>query len=94
MSPERAPVPKAVRKTCSSKQKSSLNKRGESSTPVESAPVHHVQVDLLRFNDGSEMDDYDPAVAKAVEKLPAARADELAPTQKTETRSDGGTVSR
>jgi hypothetical protein len=51
-------------------------------------------LDLLRFSDGSEMDDYDPAVAKAVEKLPAARDDELAISQKTEARSDGGTVSR
>ncbi len=94
VSPERAPAPKAVRKTRSSKQKSSLNKMEVSSTSVESAAVHHVQLDVLRFSDGSEMDDYDPAVAKAVETLPAARSDELAKSQKTEARSDGGTVSR
>ncbi|MFO7836416.1 MAG: hypothetical protein R6V83_07170 [Candidatus Thorarchaeota archaeon] len=68
-------APKAVRKTRSSKQKSSLSKKGSSSDPGESAAVRCVQLDLSGFGDETGQSDNNPAVAKAVEDLAAPGCD-------------------
>jgi len=67
-----------VRKTPSSKQKSSLSTQGTSSGSGESAAVHHVQTDLLSYGDKAEVGDHDHAVARTVEDLAVAGSDDPA----------------
>ncbi|MFO7835520.1 MAG: transposase [Candidatus Thorarchaeota archaeon] len=86
-------APKAVRKTRSSKQKSSLSKKGSSSDPGESAAVRCVQLDLSGFGDETGQSDNNPAVAKAVEDLAAPGCDVSGSGQETEAETAGGTVS-
>ncbi|MHA1495225.1 MAG: zinc ribbon domain-containing protein [Candidatus Thorarchaeota archaeon] len=72
--PERAPAPKAGRKS-SSKRKPSLSSKGQTSDLGESAAVHFVQSDLLGFGNKSKMSDNDPAVVSTVETLAVAGSD-------------------
>ncbi|MFO7835699.1 MAG: transposase [Candidatus Thorarchaeota archaeon] len=73
---EKRLAPKAVRKTRSSKQKSSLSKQGAPSGPGESAAVHHVQTDLLSYGDKAGVGDHDHAVVRTVEDLAVAGSDD------------------
>jgi transposase len=86
-------APKAVRRTRSAKQKSSLSKKGSSSDPGESAAVRCIQLDLSSFGDEAGQSDDDPAVAKAVEDLAAPGRDVPGRGQETEAETEGGTVS-
>jgi hypothetical protein len=71
----RSPAPKAVRKTPSSKQKSSLSRNGNSSGRGESAAVRFVQLDLSGLGDETRQSDNNPAAAKAVGTLAAPGCD-------------------
>ncbi|MBS3793861.1 MAG: transposase [Candidatus Thorarchaeota archaeon] len=86
-------APKAVRKTCSSKQKSSLSHNGPPSGRGESAAVRFVQLDLSSFGDETGPSDNNSAVAKAVENLTAPGCDVPGHGQETEAETGGGTVS-
>ncbi len=83
----RAP-PKARRK--SSKGKSLLSEKEQSSGSRESAAVHFVQSDLASISDETGESDDDPAVARTVENLTVAVSDDTASGQKKEARSSGG----
>ncbi|MHA2141457.1 MAG: zinc ribbon domain-containing protein [Candidatus Thorarchaeota archaeon] len=84
--------PKARRK--SSKGKSLLSNEGVSSSPGESAVVHHTQTCLLSFSDEAGMGDDDPAVVRTVETLTVAGSDGPAFEQEKEARSGGGIPSQ
>jgi transposase len=86
-------APKAVRKACPSKQKSSLSRNENSSGRGESAAVRFVQLDLSGFGDETGQSDNNPAVAKAVEDLAAPGCDVSGSGQETEAETAGGTVS-
>jgi transposase len=88
----RSAPPKARRK--SSKGKSLLSKKEQTSGSGESAAVHHAQLSLLSFSDESGKGDNDPAVVKTVETLSVVGSDEPASTQEKEARSSGGIPSR
>ncbi|MDF1538607.1 MAG: hypothetical protein P1Q69_06870 [Candidatus Thorarchaeota archaeon] len=77
-----------------SRGKSLLSVKGPTSGPRESAAVHHAQSSLLRFSDGTEKGDNDPAVGRTVETLSVAGSDGPARRQEKETRSAGGIPSR
>jgi hypothetical protein len=85
---------KARKKKPSSKGKSLLSKKEQSSGSGESAAVHFVQSGLLRFGDKSKMCDNDPAVERTVETLSVAESDASAFKQEKEARSSGGIPSR
>ncbi len=77
-----------------SQGKSLLSKKGLSSSPRESAVVHHAQTSLLSFSDNARMGDDDQAVGKTVEALSVAEGDASAVRQEKETRSVGGIPSQ
>ncbi|MFQ5831442.1 MAG: hypothetical protein ACE5H4_01930 [Candidatus Thorarchaeota archaeon] len=60
----------------------------------ESAAVHRVRMDVLVFGDEMGAGDYDPAVARTVERLSVAGSDAPAPRQEKEVRSVGEISSR
>ena len=91
--PERAPAPKAGRKS-SSKRKSLLSIREPTSGSGESAAVHFVQSDLACFSDETCESDNDPAVERTVETLSVAGSDAPELQQEKEARSSGGILSR
>ncbi len=91
--PERAPAPKAGRKS-SSKRKPSLSKKEPTSGSGESAAVHFVQSDLVSFSDEAIESDNDPAVASTVEILSVAGSDAPAYKQEKEARPSGGIPSQ
>ncbi|MFO7836516.1 MAG: hypothetical protein R6V83_07670 [Candidatus Thorarchaeota archaeon] len=82
-----------MRKTPSSKQKSSLSKQRSSSGPGESAAVRFVQLDLSSFGDEAGQSDNNPAVAKAAGTLVAPGCDVSGSGQETEAETARGTVS-
>jgi transposase len=88
--------PKARRKRSkkSSKGKSLLSKKEQSSGSGESAAVHFVQSDLACFGDDAGKSDNDPAVVRTVETLTVTGNDEPASGQENEVRSVGGVPSR
>jgi len=88
----RSKLPKARRST--SQGKSLLSKKELSSSLRESAVVHHAQLSLLSFSDGTEMGDDDQAVESTVETLSVAGSDEPESRQEKETRSVGGIPSQ
>ena len=92
--PERAPAPKAVRKTRSSKRKSSLSLNDHASGRRESAVIRSAQSSLLDFGDVVRESDDDHAAARTVERLSVAGSDAPANTQEKDARTDGGIVSR
>ena len=92
--PERAPAPKAVRKTRSPKRKSPLSLNDHASGRRESAVIRSAQSSLLDFGDVVRESDDDHAAARTVEKLSVVRSDALASTQEKEARTDGGIVSQ
>jgi IS605 OrfB family transposase len=91
--PERAPAPKAGRKS-SSKRKPSLPSKGQVSGLGESAAVHHAQMSLLDFGDEVKKGDNDPAVVRTMEALSVAGIDTPTPKQEEEARSAGGISSK
>ncbi|MGV9169366.1 MAG: zinc ribbon domain-containing protein [Promethearchaeia archaeon] len=93
VTPERAPAPKAGRKT-SSERKPELSSTDDASHPGESAAVHYVQLDLLGFGNESKMSDDDHAVVKTVENLAVAANDASRPQQETEAATGGGIQSQ
>lgn len=88
----KSPRPKAQGRK--SRGMSLLSKKGQSSSPGESAASHHVQMDLLTFSDESERGENDRAVEKTVETISAADSDVSAMKQDEEARSVGGVASR
>ncbi|MFW9890007.1 MAG: hypothetical protein ACFFER_17630 [Candidatus Thorarchaeota archaeon] len=66
-----------------------LSKEGASSSPGESAAVHHAQKSLLDFSDEGEKGDDDPAVLRTVVTLAAYGSDGSASKQKKAARSEG-----
>lgn len=88
----KSPRPKAQGNL--SRGKSLLSKKGQSSSPRESAAPHHVQMDLLSFSDESEKGENDLAVEKTVETISAAVSDVSAMKQDEEAKSVGGIASR
>lgn len=92
--PERAPAPKAVRKTRSSKRKSSLSLNDRASGRGESAVIRYAQSSLLDSGNVVQESDDDHAAARTVEKLSVAGSDAPANTQEKEARTNGGIVSR
>jgi len=91
--PERAPAPKAERKS-SSKRKLSLSSKGQTSDLGESAAVHYAQMSLLSFGDKAKMSDNDPAVVSTVETLSVVENDVPTQSQEKEARSSGGIPSQ
>ncbi len=91
----RAPL-KVSRKSSkkSSKGKSLLSKKEQSSGSGESAAVHFVQSDLASYSDGTGESDNDPAVVRTVEELSVVGSDALESRQEKEARSSGGIPSR
>jgi len=89
----RAPL-KARKKKSSSRGKSLLFKKEQTSSSGESAAVHFVQSDLVSFGDKSEKSDNDPAVVSTVEMLSVAGSDAPVVKQEKEARSSGGIPSR
>jgi len=85
---------KARKKKSSSKGKSLLSEKEQSSGSGESAAVHFVQSDLTSFSDESSESDNDPAVVKTVETLAVAGSDGSVLQQEKEARSSGGIPSR
>ena len=85
---------KAQKKMSSSKGKSLLSTKEQSSGSGESAAVYFVQSDLLSFGDKSKVSDNDPAVVKTVGTLSVAGCDAPALKQEKEARSSGGIPSR
>jgi hypothetical protein len=85
---------KARKKNPSSKGKSLLSKKEQSSGSGESAAVHFVQSDLVSSSDGTSESDNDPAVVRIVEILSVAGSDTPATVQEKEARSLGGIPSR
>ena len=85
---------KARKKKSSSKGKSLLSKKEQSSGSGESAAFHYVQSDLLGFGDGARKSDNDPAVVRTVETLSDAEGDVSASVQEKEARTSGGIPSR
>jgi hypothetical protein len=83
---------KAQRK--SSRGKSLLSKKEQSSGSGESAAVHFVQSDLLCFGDKSKTSDNDPTVVRTVETLSVAGSDVPVLKQEKEARSSGGIPSQ
>ncbi len=94
VTPERAPAPKAGRKIDSSDGNPELSDTDEASHLGESAAVHFVQTDLLRFGDESGLSDDDPAVERTVETLAVAASDASGSRQETEAATEGGIQSR
>jgi transposase len=92
--PEKAPAPKAVRKSRSSKRKSPLPSKDDTSHLGESAAVHSAQLSLLDFGDGVQKSDDDLAVVRTVEKLSATGDDAIRIGQKREAKTTGGIQSR
>jgi hypothetical protein len=70
--------------------KSLLPAKGESSTPRESAVIHHTQSSLLDFGDRIKMDDNDLAVESTVETRTVVEGDNSTSQQTKETKSVGG----
>lgn len=93
LSPERAPAPKAARKTRSSKQKSSLSKRDKALDHRESAVIRSTQTSILDFGDDVKNSDNDLAVVRAVEDLSVAESNASALLQEKETKTKGEIVS-
>ncbi|MCJ7817501.1 MAG: hypothetical protein MUP60_01505 [Candidatus Thorarchaeota archaeon] len=89
----RAPL-KARKKKPSSKGKSLLSEKEQSSGSGESAAVHFVQSDLASFSDGTCKSDNDPAVVRTMETLSVAGSDVPVVKQEKEARSSGGILSR
>jgi transposase len=87
--PERAPAPKAGRKS-SSKRKPSLSCKGHASDLGESAAVHFAHTSILSFGDGARKSDNDPAVVRTVETLSVVGSDDPKVKQEKEARSSGG----
>jgi len=85
---------KAQKKKPSSKGKSLLSKKEQSSSSGESAAFHFVQSDLVSFSDEIGESDNDPAVAKTVETLSVAGSDASVFKQEKEASSSGGIPSR
>ena len=78
----------------SSRGKSLLSTREQSSGSGESAAVHSVQLDLTSSSDGTGESDHDPAVGRTVETLAVAGSDEPVSGQEKEARSTGGIPSQ
>jgi len=78
----------------SSKGKSLLSEKEQSSGSGESAAVHFVQSDLTSFSDGTGESDNDPAVVRTVENFSVAGSDDSVGKQEKEARSSGGIPSR
>ena len=74
--------------------KSLLPRKGQTSSPRESAAVHSVQSDLASFSDESRESDDDPTVVKTVETLSVVGSDAPTSTQEKEARSSGGIPSQ
>ncbi|NHI83799.1 MAG: hypothetical protein EAX81_05815 [Candidatus Thorarchaeota archaeon] len=91
--PERAPAPKAGRKS-SSKRKPSLSSKVHSSDLGESAAVHYAQTSFLSFGDETAKSDNDPAVVITVESLSVIGSDAPISIEEKEARSSGGIPSR
>ncbi|MHA3963525.1 MAG: hypothetical protein AM325_008285 [Candidatus Thorarchaeota archaeon SMTZ1-45] len=85
--------PKAQRKK-SSQGKSLLSKKKPTSGSGESAVVHFVQLDFLRFGDELGMSDDDPVVVRTVETLSVVEGDDSTLVQEKEARSSGGILFR
>ncbi len=85
--------PKAHKKS-SSKGKSLLSRKEQTSGSGESAAVHHTQMSLLNFSDDAGKGDNDPAVASTVETLTVVGSDDPTSVQEKEARSSGGIPSR
>jgi len=85
---------KARKKNSSSKGKSLLSKKEQSSGSEESAAVHFARSRLLSFGDKITKSDNDPAVVRTVETLSVAGSDAPVGVQKKEARSLGGIPSR
>jgi len=86
----RSTRPKARGKTCSSRGKSLLFKKEQSSSSRESAAVHFVPSDLASFSDRTGKSDNDPAVVSTVEILTVVGSDTPTFKQEKEARSSGG----
>lgn len=71
-----------------------LSKKGQSSSPRESAVVHQAQTSLLSFSDEVGKGDDDQAVGSTVETLAVAGGDKPASVQEKEARSVGGIPSQ
>ena len=89
----RAPL-KAQKKMNSSRGKSLLSQKEQTSGSGESAAVHFVQSDLTSYSDGTGESDNDPAVVKTVETLSVVGSDGPTSVQEKEARSSGGIPSR
>ena len=74
----------------SSRGKSLLSEREQTSGSGESAAVHVVQSDLTSFSDGTGESDNDPAVVSTVETLSVVGSDAPAKRQEKDARSSGG----
>ena len=85
---------KARRKRTSSKGKSSLSSKGQTSGLGESAAVHCAQSSLLDFGDDVGESDKDLAVVRTVEKFSVAGSDAPVLRQEKEARTAGGIPSR
>ena len=85
---------KARKKKSSSKGKSLLSKKEQSSGSGESAVFHFVPSDLVSFGDKSKKSDNDPAVVRTMETLAATGSDTPVIKQEKEARSSGGIPSR
>ncbi|MGD9394946.1 MAG: hypothetical protein PVJ05_00795 [Candidatus Thorarchaeota archaeon] len=83
-----------ARRKKSSQGKSLLSTKELTSGSGESAAVHYVQSDLVKFNDESDESDDDPAVVRTVETLAVVGSDASTIEQEKETRSSGEIPSR
>ncbi len=70
-----------------SRGKFSLSKMELTSGSGESAAVHHAQMSLLSFSDGTGKGDNNPAVERTVETLSVAGSDGPVSKQEKEARS-------
>ena len=90
----RSSPPKARGEKSSSRRRSLLSTKGNSSAPGESAAVHHAQMSLADFSDDASKGDHDPAVVRTMEDLAVTGSDASVATQEEEARTVGGIPSR
>ncbi|TFH05945.1 MAG: hypothetical protein E4H14_11735 [Candidatus Thorarchaeota archaeon] len=85
---------KARKRNSTSKGKSLLSVKEQTSGSGESAAVHFVQSDLASFSDEAGESDNDPAVVRTVETLSVVGSDVPTSVQEKEARSSGGIPSQ
>ena len=84
----------SLKRNYSSKWKSSLSEKEQTSCSGESAAVHFAHTSHLSFGDKSEKSDNDPTVVRTVETLSVAGSDVPVLKQEKEARSSGGIPSQ